>query len=110
MPYRSRTQAIVLGSELGYCRWVCKARLVAIVLDRSCRRRRFMEVRRVGNWWALTAIPELPRGVKGAALKAWDEKVGFLETFGVKDGDSTLKAFLDLLTESAGFSLCMRCA
>lgn len=57
----------------------------------------------------LSTIPELPLGVNGAALKAWDEKVGFLETFeGVKDGDSTLKAFLDLLTESAEFFLGMR--
>lgn len=31
--------------------------------------------------------------------------MGFLEMFeGVKDGDSTLKAFLDLLTESVEFS------
>ena len=47
----------------------------------------------------LSTVPELPRGVNGAALNAWDEKVGFFETFeGVKDGDSTLKAFLDLLS------------
>lgn len=43
----------------------------------------------------------VPLGVKGAALKACDEKVGFLlDMFeGVKDGDSTLKAFFDLLDE-----------
>ena len=43
-------------------------------------------------------VPELPLGVKGAALKACGVKVDFLEVLeGVNDGDSTLKAFLDLL-------------
>lgn len=40
-------------------------------------------------------------GVKGAALKACEEKVDFLDIFvGVKEGDSTLKAFFDLLKEA----------
>ena len=44
--------------------------------------------------------------MKGAALKAWDENVGFFETpEGVKDGDSTLKAFLDLLDMVSVMSL-----
>lgn len=39
-----------------------------------------------------------PRGVNGAALAAWEEKVDFLaacwRVIGVKEGDSTFKAFL----------------
>ena len=69
------------------------------------------KVRRAWKRGILSTIPELPLGVNGAALKAWDEKVGFLETLdGVKDGDSTLKAFLDLSIESVEFFLGMTSA
>lgn len=58
----------------------------------------------------LGAVPELPLGVKGAALKACGVKVDFLEEFeGVNDGDSTLKAFLDLLKGVSWSWLAMRC-
>lgn len=51
-----------------------------------------------GQGTPLRTVPELPLGVKGAALKACGVKVDFLDVFeGVNDGDSTLKAFLDLL-------------
>lgn len=46
----------------------------------------------------------LLRGVKGAALKACEEKVDFLDIFeGVKDGDSTLKAFFVLFGDSVSW-------
>jgi hypothetical protein len=43
-------------------------------------------------------IQPKPRGVKAGALAACEEKVAFLlpTLAGVKDGDSTLSAFLDL--------------
>lgn len=47
-------------------------------------------------------IQPKPRGVKAGALAACEEKVAFLlpTLAGVKDGDSTLSAFLDLGSSS----------
>lgn len=53
------------------------------------------------SWADKTTIPPTERGVNAGALAACVEKVGFLVTVGwmpagVKDGDSTLRAFLDI--------------
>jgi hypothetical protein len=53
-------------------------------------------------------IQPKPRGVKAGALAACEEKVAFLlipTLAGVKDGDSTLSAFLDLGSTSLAMAM-----